>query len=209
MPLIAVVPVVSIGAILVLILGISSVPFKSFKHRYLLSSGTFLTNHDVTTVERKTAEFWLVLSYGIIWYENNKYVLKENSPIETSVPMFTNFCWIILGFSGEFVHVNPYTGPPTWGELTEKAAQTMFYTVSSFFEGLTFLQGHPLRERGWWLMGLLPPRLLKSFGGLFRVRMPFRCLPRERILRALRPLRSWSISGFRFLRKYSLLLIRT
>ena len=31
---------------------------------------------------------------------------------------------------GEFVHVNPYTGPPTWGELTEKAAQTMFYTVS-------------------------------------------------------------------------------
>ena len=61
MPLIAVVPVVSIGAILVLILGISSVPFKSFQHRYLLSRGTFLTNHDVTTVERKTAEFWLVL----------------------------------------------------------------------------------------------------------------------------------------------------
>ena len=45
---------------------------------------------------------------------------------------------------GEFVHVNPYTGPPTWGELTEKAAQTMFYT--ELLRGLAVTLGNMFKE---------------------------------------------------------------
>ena len=131
--------------------------------------------------ERKTTEFWLVLSLGIIWYA--KQYWKKMHEWRLLFQCLHIFCWIMLGFSGEFVHVNPYTGPPTWGELTEKAAQTMFYTVSSLFgnhrrKGVVGNRvGCPSASKKW------------VFGVLSGFGLPFRC-PTEIFLRMPMPLDS-------------------
>ena len=119
MPLIAVVPVVSIGAFLVFFSafsynGISSVPFKIFKHQYLLSCGTFLTYYDVTRVEREK-NYWILVS-SFTWYHMVcKTILKENARMETTVSMFTYF---LLNHAWLFRRVcpcQPLYGTPNLG----------------------------------------------------------------------------------------------
>ena len=67
---------------------------------------------------------------------------------------------ICFGFSGEYIQVNPYKGNPSWGELTEKTAQTLFWTVSVLsiviptvkFSKYDFIQGFPILGNQWTLI---------------------------------------------------------
>ena len=54
------------------------------EHLYSFSFGTFLTNYDVTTAHLRTAEVWLVLTYGTTGsnpgegrVQNNKKIIKK------------------------------------------------------------------------------------------------------------------------------------
>ena len=45
---------------------------------------------------------------------------------------------------GEFIHVNPYQGQPTWGEISERAAHTLFFT--EIVRGFMVVLGNVFKE---------------------------------------------------------------